>query len=311
VADGGKVAFCFPGQGSQEVGMGRAFAESVPAARAVFEDADEAVGYGLTELCFEGPLERLSETEVTQPALVAATLACLAGVHAVGLRADYVIGHSVGEYAALVASGAVSGPAAVRLVRERGLATAAAAVEHPGAMAAVIGLADDVVEALCEGIVGVWPANYNCPGQLVVSGTTEGVEALMAAAEAAGARRAIRLKVSGGFHSPLTATAEPRLAAAVAQIEVHDPSTPFFSTVSTDLADAEEIPRLLVQQLTAPVRFTQSVERLRDLGVGTFVEIGPGSVLSGLVRRIDRSLSAMSVSDPESLERVRAELTHA
>jgi [acyl-carrier-protein] S-malonyltransferase len=311
VADGGKVAFCFPGQGSQEVGMGRAFAESVPAARAVFEDADEAVGYDLTALCFEGPLERLSETEVTQPALVAATLACLAGVHDAGLRADYVIGHSVGEYAALVASGAVTGRDAMRLVRERGLATAAAAREHPGAMAAVIGLDDAAVEGLCAGIEGVWPANYNGPGQLVVSGTVEGVEALMAAAEAAGARRAIRLKVSGGFHSPLTASAEPQLAAAVREITVHEPATAFFSTVSTDLAGAEQIPRLLVEQLTAPVRFTQSVERLRELGVGTFVEIGPGSVLSGLVRRIDRSLSAMSISDPDGLERVRAELAHA
>jgi [acyl-carrier-protein] S-malonyltransferase len=311
VGERGKVAFCFPGQGSQEVGMGRAFAEAVPAAHAVFEDADRAVGYNLTSVCFEGPLEQLSETEVTQPALVAATIACLVGVQESGLRADFVIGHSVGEYAALVASGAVSGGDAVRLVRERGLATAAAAAEHPGAMAALIGLDDDVVEELCAGIEDVWPANYNCPGQVVVSGTVSGVEAVMAAADAAGARRAIRLRVSGGFHSPLTASAEPRLAAAVEHIDVHEPTTPFFSTVSTGLADASEIPELLVRQLTAPVRFTQSVEALRDLGVRTFVEIGPGSVLSGLVRRIDRSLSAMSISDPEGLERVERELADA
>jgi [acyl-carrier-protein] S-malonyltransferase len=291
--------------------MGRAFAESVPAARAVFEDADRAVGYNLTSLCFEGPLEQLSETEVTQPALVAATIACLAGVQHSGLRADFVIGHSVGEYSALVASGAVSGPDAVRLVRERGLATAAAAAEHPGAMAALIGLSDEVVEQLCDDVDGVWPANYNCPGQVVVSGTVDGVEALMAAADAAGARRAIRLRVSGGFHSPLTASAEPRLATAVEHVTVHEPETPFFSTVSTGLAEASEIPELLVRQLTAPVRFTQSVEALRDLGVGTFVEIGPGSVLSGLVRRIDRSLSAMSISDPDGLEHVLQELGDA
>jgi [acyl-carrier-protein] S-malonyltransferase len=291
--------------------MGRAFAESVPAARAVFDDADLAVGYDLTTLCFDGPIERLSETEVTQPALVAATIACLRGVEAAGLRADYVIGHSVGEYAALVASGAVSAPDAVRLVRERGLATAEAAAEHPGAMAALIGLADEDVEQLCDGIEGVWPANYNSPGQVVISGTVDGVLAAMAAAEAAGARRAIRLRVSGGFHSPLTASAEPRLRAAAQEITVHEPTTPFFSTVSTGLARASEIPELLVRQLTAPVRFTQSVEQLRDLGVGTFVEIGPGSVLSGLVRRIDRSLSAMSVSDPEGLERVQRELADA
>jgi [acyl-carrier-protein] S-malonyltransferase len=291
--------------------MGRAFAESVPAARAVFDDADVAVGYDLTTLCFDGPIERLSETEVTQPALVAATIACLRGVEAAGLRADYVIGHSVGEYAALVASGAVSAPDAVRLVRERGLATAEAAAEHPGAMAALIGLADEDVEQLCDGIEGVWPANYNSPGQVVISGTVDGVLAAMAAAEAAGARRAIRLRVSGGFHSPLTASAEPRLRAAAREITVHEPATPFFSTVSTGLARASEIPELLVRQLTAPVRFTQSVEQLRDLGVGTFIEIGPGSVLSGLVRRIDRSLSAMSINDPEGLERVQHELADA
>jgi [acyl-carrier-protein] S-malonyltransferase len=291
--------------------MGRAFAESVPAARAVFEDADRAVGYNLTELCFDGPIEALSETEVTQPALVTATVACLVAVQEAGLQADYVIGHSVGEYAALVASGAVAAPDAIRLVRERGIATAAAAAEHPGAMAAIIGLGDEAVEGLCDGIEGVWPANYNSPGQVVVSGSEQGVAALMAAAEAAGARRAIRLKVSGGFHSPLTASAEPRLEAAVRQVVFREPSTPFFSTVSTGLATATEIPDLLVRQLTAPVRFTQSVELLRELGVGTFVEIGPGSVLAGLVRRIDRSLSAMSISEPEGLERVRSELADA
>ena len=287
--------------------MGRAFAESVPAARAVFEDADRAVGYGLAALCFDGPIERLSETEITQPALVAATLACLAAVGESELRPDFVIGHSVGEYAALVASGALDAPAAVRLVRERGIATAAAAARQPGAMAAIIGLDDDVVERLCEEIDGVWAANYNSPGQVVVSGTIDGVERLMASAEAAGARRAIRLKVSGGFHSPLTASAQPLLEAAVAAVEFREPSIAFFSTVSCALEHADAIPRLLVEQLTAPVRFTQSVAALRDLGVDTFVEIGPGSVLSGLVRRIDRSLSAMSISDPDDLARVLAE----
>jgi [acyl-carrier-protein] S-malonyltransferase len=291
--------------------MGRAFAETVPAARAVFEDADRAVGYGLTELCFEGPIERLSETEITQPALVTATVACLAAVRESDLTPDFVIGHSVGEYAALVASGALSAPDAVRLVRERGIATAAAAAERPGAMAAVIGLDDEVVERLCDEIEGVWAANYNSPGQVVVSGTVDGVLALMASAEAAGARRAIRLKVSGGFHSPLTASAEPRLEAAVAHVDFHEPAIPFFSTVSCGLEHAEAIPRLLVEQLTAPVRFTQGVEQLRELGVGTFVEIGPGTVLSGLVRRIDRSLSAMSISDPDGLDRVLLERTNA
>jgi [acyl-carrier-protein] S-malonyltransferase len=178
-------------------------------------------------------------------------------------------------------------------------------------MAAIIGLDDDVVERLCDETEGVWAANYNSPGQVVVSGTVDGVLALMASAEAEGARRAIRLKVSGGFHSPLTASAEPTLEAAVADVAFREPSIPFFSTVSCGLEHAEAIPRLLVEQLTAPVRFTQSVASLRDLGVDTFVEIGPGSVLSGLVRRIDRSLSAMSISDPEGLARVLHERADA
>jgi [acyl-carrier-protein] S-malonyltransferase len=291
--------------------MGKAFAGSVPAARAVFEQANEAVGFDVTALCFEGPIERLSETEITQPALVTAEVACLAAVQDAGLRPDYAIGHSVGEYAALVAAGAASAADAIRLVRERGVATAQAAKEHPGAMAAVLGLDDAEIERLCAGIEGVWPANYNCPGQIVVSGTNAGVDALIEAAQAAGARRAIKLKVSGGFHSPLTASAEPQLAEAVKTVEFHAPSVPFFSTVSTDLADAEEIPRLLVQQLTAPVRFTQAVGRLRELGVTTFVEIGPGNVLAGLVRRIDRELRAVSISDPESLAKAQEELAHA
>ena len=193
-----------------------------------------------------------------------------------------MIGHSVGEYAALVASGAVDGPDAVRLVRERGIATAAAAAEHAGRDGGGDRPRRRRGRAACAtGSTGVWAANYNCPGQLVVSGTEEGVVALMAAAEAAGARRAIRLKVSGGFHSPLTASAEPQLAAAVAEVEFREPEMPFFSTVTTALEGAAAIPGLLVRQLTTPVRFTQAVERLRDLGVRTFVEIGPGSVLCG------------------------------
>jgi [acyl-carrier-protein] S-malonyltransferase len=307
----GKVAFCFPGQGSQEVGMGRAMSEAVAAARAVYERAADAVGYDLAALCFEGPLERLSETEITQPALVTTELACLAGVSEAGLVPDYVVGHSVGEYAALAAAGAIDDRTAAYLTHERGLATAAAAAASPGAMAAVIGLDDAEIERLCDGIEGVWAANYNCPGQVVVSGTLEGVAALMASAEAAGARRAIKLKVSGGFHSPLTSSAEPTLEAAVAVVAFREPSIPFFSTVSCQLEHAEAIPRLLVEQLTAPVRFTQSVADLRDLGVDTFVEIGPGSVLSGLVRRIGRSLSAMSISDPDGLARVLQERADA
>lgn len=302
-----KVAFLFPGQGAQEVGMGAAFAAASPAARDAYARASAAVGFDVAALCFEGPIERLSQTELTQPALTATSIACLAAVQEAGFTADYVIGHSVGEYAALVAAAALSADEAMVLVRERGLATAEAATETPGAMAAVIGLPDEQVEQLCAGIEDVWPANYNCPGQLVVSGTEAGVAALIGAATAAGARRALRLNVSGGFHSPLTAVAERRLRPALEAVTFHDPVTPFFSTVTTRVeTHGSDLAEILVQQLTAPVRFTQAVQELVGRGVTQFVEIGSGSVLSGLVKRIDRSVQAIAVSNPDGLQKLEA-----
>jgi [acyl-carrier-protein] S-malonyltransferase len=302
-----KVAFLFPGQGSQEVGMGAAFAAASPAAREAYDRASAAVGFDVAELSFAGPLERLSATEMTQPALTATSIACLAAVREAGYAADYVIGHSVGEYAALVAAEALSADDAMLLVRERGLATAEAAIETPGAMAAVIGLDDAKVEELCAAIEGVWPANYNCPGQLVVSGTDGGVAALIEAAQSAGARRAVRLNVSGGFHSPLTAVAERRLRPALEAVTFRDPVTPFFSTVTTRVEErGDDLAEILVRQLTAPVRFTQAVEELVRRGVTRFVEIGSGNVLTGLVRRIDRSVQAIAVSSPDGLQKLEA-----
>jgi len=298
------VAFGFPGQGSQAVGMGRELAAAIPACRAVYDEASEAAGLDLAALCFEGPLETLTETEAQQPALVATSLACLRAVETLGVRPAFAVGHSAGEYSALGACGALTVAGAVALVRERGIATAAAAREQPGSMAAVIALPDEVVEEVCAGIDGVWPANYNCPGQVVVSGRDEAIDELIEQATARGARRVIRLRITGAFHSPLVASAADRLRPAVQAADWHEPSVPFVSTVTARVEGRERFAELLVEQLTAPVRFTQSVAMLVEQGVDVFVEVGPGDVLSGLVRRIDGSVTAVSVGDLESLAKL-------
>jgi [acyl-carrier-protein] S-malonyltransferase len=300
-----KIAFCFPGQGSLEQGMGREVAAAVPEAMAVYERGSEACGLDLKRLCFETPLEQMVETEVQQPALVATSLAMLAALRARGVHADYVIGHSVGEFAALAAADSVGVEETIALVRERGLAMAEAAKERPGSMAAVLGLADEVVERLCRRILGVWPANYNCPGQIVVSGEHEAVDELCAQAEEEGARRTVKLKVSGAFHSPLVARAAERLRPAVEAVKFGEPQAAFMSTVTARFEDAQRMGSLLVDQLTAPVRYTQAASELVKDGVHTFVEVGPGNVLSGLMKRIDRSVKAIPVNDLASLEKLK------
>jgi [acyl-carrier-protein] S-malonyltransferase len=218
-----------------------------------------------------------------------------------GIEPDYVIGHSVGELSALGAAGSIGISEAIALVRERGLAMAAAAKDKPGSMAAILGLADEVVEALCRKIHNVWPANYNCPGQLVVSGQTNAVDECCSEAEREGARRAVRLRVSGAFHSPLVAHAAERLRPAIDKIDFKAPSAAFMSTVTAKLEDAQRYRSLLVEQLTAPVKFTQAAGELVGHGVETFVEVGPGNVLSGLLKRIDSSVRAIPVNDLRSL----------
>jgi [acyl-carrier-protein] S-malonyltransferase len=299
-----KVAFCFPGQGSFEVGMGRDIAESSAAAKSVYERGSAASGLDLERLCFHAEPEELFDTAVQQPALVATSLAMLAALQERGVKADFVIGHSVGEFAALAAAEAMTAEEAIALVRERGLAMAEAAARNPGSMAAILGLADEVVEALCRRILGVWPANYNCPGQIVVSGENAAVDQCIEEAENEGARRAVKLKVSGAFHSPLVARAADRLRPAIDKVKFQEPVAPFMSTVTARVESAQRIGPLLVDQLTAPVRFTQSATELMREGVRTFVEVGPGNVLSGLVKRIDRSVHAISINNLESLERL-------
>jgi len=306
-----KIAFCFPGQGSLEAGMGKEIAAAVPEAMEVFRVGSEASGLDLQRLCFEAPIEDLVDTEVQQPALVATSLAVLAALRARGIHPDVVVGHSVGEFAALASVSAMSTGEAIGLVRERGLAMAEAARQHPGSMAAILGLEDEVVENLCRKILGVWPANYNCPGQIVVSGEDAAVDELCAEAESLGARRAIKLKVSGAFHSPLVARAADRLRPAIDRIGFHEPSAPFMSTVTAKVEPCQRFAALLVDQLTAPVRFTQSATELIRGGVSTFVEVGPGSVLSGLLKRIDRSVKAISVNNLAALDKLEEALETA
>jgi [acyl-carrier-protein] S-malonyltransferase len=306
-----KVAFCFPGQGSLEQGMGRDIAEAVPEAMKVYDRASEACGLELKDLCFEAPLEELVQTEVQQPALVATSLAVLAALRARGYEPDYVIGHSVGEFAALAAASVLDADEAVALVRERGLAMAEAARERPGSMAAVLGLEDDVVELLCRRIIGVWPANYNCPGQIVVSGEDPAVDELCSEAEAEGARKTVKLQVSGAFHSPLVARAADRLRPALERVGFSEPVAPFMSTVTAKIEPAQRLGSLLVEQLTAPVRFTQAAGELVREGAKTFVEVGPGNVLSGLVKRIDRSVKTVSVNSLAALEKIEDKLSRA
>ena len=303
-----KVAFCFPGQGSQRVGMGRDMAREFPEAAAVFDEASEEVDFDLRKVCFDGPIERLSETDITQPALVTASLAALRAVQGrLGVEPDVVIGHSVGEYAAIAAAESVDVSLVTRLVRERGLAMAEAARERPGSMAAVLGLADEEVERLCAEAGDVWPANYNCPGQLVISGREGGVAAVAEKARELGGK-VVRLRVSGAFHSPLVEDAAQRLEPVVRAAQFGELKTRLMSTVSSKLETVDRIPGLLVEQVTAPVRFTQAVQGLLSDGVRTFVEIGPGGVLGGLVKRIDRSVTAVSIGTPEELSAAEASL---
>ena len=298
------LVLMFPGQGSQAVGMGCDLAAAEPEMRDAYAEASEMLGYDLQDLCCQGPIDRLSRTDFTQPALLAASVGMFRVLRREGLRFDVAIGHSLGEFSALVATGAVDFKDALRIVRRRGQEMLRAADANPGGMAAVLGLDDAAVEALCAEVDGVWPANFNCPGQVVVSGTKAALEALGEKARAAGAKRVISLPVSGAFHSPLV---EPALAPLREEFENTDWRTPdprFFSgcTVRYETGDFS---RLLQVQLISPVRFTQTVKTLYAQGYDSFLEVGPGAVLTGLVKRIEPQAQTAHVSDMETLVALR------
>ncbi|MCH8994251.1 MAG: ACP S-malonyltransferase [Chloroflexi bacterium] len=281
--------------------MGRDLFDGSPAARHVFETADGTLGISISQLCFEGPAERLNQTVHAQPALFATSLACLAAARELGsLPSDipaFVAGHSLGEYTALAAAGALSLEDGLRLVQERGRLTQEAANQNPGIMAALLGLNAAAVTAICTE-AGAEICNLNSPGQVVIGGTQEAVEAAMALALERGATRGVRLKVSGAFHTSHIAPAVDGMARAVADTPFRDPQVPVIAnTTAEPLTSASAIREELVQQLTRPVQWQRSVEYLRAQGVGGVIEFGPGRVLSGLVRRIDRSLTVRNVSD--------------
>jgi [acyl-carrier-protein] S-malonyltransferase len=299
------IAAMFPGQGAQAVGMGKALSERFDAARLAFEEADDALGYALSRVCFEGPAERLTQTDVCQPALVATSIAAWRVAEDAGLRPALVMGHSLGEYTALVAAGSMGYAEALRIVAERGAAMRAAGRAAPGAMAALLGLGDDEARALAAEAGEVWPANFNCPGQVVVSGTADGVDRLMALAAERG-HRATRLQVDGAFHSPLMAPAAERLRPALDAWEPGPPHPPFLSTTTCEREPPERMRDVLLAQLTAPVRFGGAVSVALEAGADRFVEVGHGRVLSGLVRRVRRDAAVAQVGEPDDVEALAA-----
>ena len=300
------VAFVFPGQGSQQVGMGRALAEALPESRQVFEEADSAVGFGLSRLCFEGPEEDLRLTANTQPAMLAASVAALSPLVARGTRPSWVAGHSLGEYSALVAAGALSLADALRTVRRRGQYMQEAVPVGVGAMAAILGLDLSSIEEACreasDGEV-VSPANVNSPGQVVIAGHAAAVDRAAGRCRAAGAKRALRLPVSAPFHCALMKPAQERLRPELDALVFRDPAVPLVNNVDARaVRDASSCRDGLLRQVSGAVRWQESVELLAREGVTTFVEVGPGTVLSGLVRRIATDARILNVDSPQSLE---------
>ena len=280
--------------------MGLALAEAYPVARAAFDEANDALGYDIASICFTGPADALVPTDVCQPAILATSVAAWRVATEHGLVADIVMGHSLGEYSALVAAGAIDYAHALRLVAERGAAMHVAGRERPGTMAALLGQSDRDAEALCAEAGEVWPANYNCPGQVVASGSVEGIDRLLAMASERGVKAA-RLQVGGAFHSPLMAPATERLEPALAAWSPTEPSPSFLSTTTVAIEPAERLREVLLEQLVAPVRFGYAVEHALQMGVTRFVEFGPGRVLSGLVRRVRREAETVQIGTPDDI----------
>jgi [acyl-carrier-protein] S-malonyltransferase len=305
----GKIAFVFPGQGSQTVGMGKSLAEIYKPSEQCFEKADQKLGISLSKLIFEGPQDELTLTTNAQPALLTTSIAILEHFKQAGITPDYVAGHSLGEYTALVAAGAFSFEKGVYAVRKRGEFMENAVPNGEGSMAAVLGLESEKLAKVTNGITAdgqlVGLANINCPGQIVISGTAKGIELAGIEAKEAGAKRVLPLDVSGPFHSELMKPAAEKLKEVLDEITINQAKVPVIANVTaTEMESAADIKEKLIQQLYSPVQWEKTVQHLIELGVDTFIEIGPGKVLSGLVKKVSRSVTTYAVSDADTSHHV-------
>lgn len=303
-----KLAFVFPGQGAQTVGMGKDLFDQYDVAKRLFAEADEALGYSIKDMCFEGPADDLKLTANTQPAILTVSVIVNEILKEHGVQPDVAGGHSLGEYSALVAAGVLSFKDAVALVHKRGQYMQEAVPVGEGGMAAIIGLDDEAIAAACEKATKeageVQPVNFNCPGQTVIAGTTHGVEKAVEELKAAGAKKAVVLPVSAPFHSTLMKPAAEKLAAELDKVAIHDAAFPVVSNFTGELeTKAEEIKANLVAQADNPVRWIACVKTMQAFGADTFVEAGPGKTLCGFNRRIDRSIKSLNVENLESLQK--------
>ena len=299
-----KIAFIFPGQGAQACGMGQDFYEQTETGKRIFDKATELMGFSMPQLCFEEN-DRLDITEYTQAAMVTASIAMMRVLEENGIKPDVAAGLSLGEYCALAAAGVMSDEDAIRTVRQRGILMQEAVPVGEGAMAAILALDASAIEEVTGAMEGVWIANYNCPGQIVISGEKAAVEDACEKLKAAGAKRAVMLNVSGPFHSGMLADAGEKLGEVLSQVELHEPQIPYVANVTAQyVKSAAEVKELLTRQVSSSVRWQQSVEAMIADGVDTFIEIGPGKTLAGFMKKINRGVTILNIETLEDVDKV-------